>query len=447
MSSQKLEAKMKFKEVIKEKLKRKYEFTLKASVLNEEVDQQLKKEQPSIQMKGFRKGKVPISLLKKMHGEALLSEAMKSATDAAVKDHFEKEGDKPAYEPKIDLINKEWKSGDDVKLSIEYECMPVIPKFDLSKLVLENFVTEPDKKSLDDAMNSVRESSLEYEPAKEGKKSKKKDQVTLDFEGFIDGKPFENGSGKDFPLVLGSDNFIPGFEDQLINVQKNDEKIVKVSFPENYGNKELSGKDAEFKCMVKEISVPVLPKVNDELAKKFGLENLKQLQENLKKQVEGEFEQGSKVLLKKQLMDKLEKELKFELPESLVATEANSVAMHQNNNKKSEKPDEKPKVTKEDKKIAERRVRVGLFFAEFGVVNKLDLTDTELQAAFENESKRYPGQEQEYLKFIKSNPQAQQALRGPLFEEKVVSKILEIVTLKDKKISVDKFKEQMKKLN
>ena len=152
---------MKFKEITKDKLKRKYEFILKASELNQEVDQQLKKEQPSIQMKGFRKGKVPISLLKKMHGEALLSEAMKSATDTAVKSHFEKEGDKPAYEPKIDLINKDWKAGDDVQLSIEYECMPTIPNFDLSKLVLENIVAEPDKKSLDDAMNSVRENSLE----------------------------------------------------------------------------------------------------------------------------------------------------------------------------------------------------------------------------------------------------------------------------------------------
>ena len=146
-------------------------------------------------------------------------------------------------------------------------------------------------------------------------------------------------------------------------------------------------------------------------------------------------------------MDKLEKELKFELPESLVATEANSIAMHQGNNKKSNNPDEKPKVTKEDKQIAERRVRVGLFFAEYGIQNKLDLTETELNAAFENESKRYPGQEKEYLKFIKSNPQAQQSVRGPLFEEKVVNKILKAVTLKEKKLSVDKFKEQLEKLN
>ena len=438
---------MKFKEITKDKLKRKYEFTLKASDLNKEVDQQLEKEQPSIQMKGFRKGKVPISLLKKMHGEALLSEAMKSATDTAVKNHFEKEGDKPAYEPKIDLINKEWKSGNDVQLSIEYECMPKIPEFDLSKLALENLVAEPDKKSLEDAMNSIRENSLEYNPVKEGIKSKKKDQVTLDFEGFIDGKPFENGSGKDFPLVLGSNSFIPGFEDQLVGVQKDDEKIVKVAFPENYGNEELSGKDAEFKCKIKEISSPILPKVDDELAKKFGMESLKQLEENLEKQVKSEFEQSSRVLLKKQLMDELDKELKFDLPESLVTTEANSIAAHQDNTKKSANQGEKPNVTKEDKKIAERRVRVGLFFAEYGVEKKLDLTEAELNAAFENESRRYPGQEQDYLKFIKSNPQAQQGLKGPLFEEKVVNSILETVTLKEKKLSLNKFKEQMEKLN
>ena len=439
---------MKFKEIIKDKLKRKYEFTLKASELSKDVDLQLEKEQPSIQMKGFRKGKVPISLLKKMHGEALLSEAMKSATDTAVKNHFEKEKEKPAYEPKIELLNKEWKAGDDVQLSLEYECMPVIPKFDLSKLVLENQIAEPDKKSLDDAMNSVRESSIEYKPVKDGNKSKKKDQVTIDFEGSIDGKPFENGSSKDFPLVLGSNSFIPGFEDQLVGLKKNEEKVVKVKFPENYGNKDLSGKDAEFKCKIKEVSSPVLPKVNDALAKKFGLDGLKQLEENLEKQVKGEFEQAARVLLKKQLMDKLERELKFELPESLVTAEANSIAMQKNNaNKKSAAPDEKPNVTKEDKKIAERRVRVGLFFAEYGIENKLDLSEAELNAAYETEARKYPGQEQDYLKFVKSNPQAQQAIRGPLFEEKVVNSILETVTLKDKKLSVQKFKEQMDKLN
>ena len=439
---------MKFKEIIKDKLKRKYEFTLKASELSKDVDLQLEKEQPSIQMKGFRKGKVPISLLKKMHGEALLSEAMKSATDTAVKNHFEKEKDKPAYEPKIELLNKEWKSGDDVQLSLEYECMPVIPKFDLSKLVLENQIAEPDKKSLDDAMNSVRESSIDYKPVNDGNKSKKKDQVTIDFEGFIDGKPFENGSSKDFPLVLGSNSFIPGFEDQLIGLKKNEEKVVKVTFPENYGNKDLSGKDAEFKCKIKEVSSPVLPKVDDALAKKFGLDGLKQLEENLGKQVKGEFEQAARVLLKKQLMDKLERELKFELPESLVTAEANSIAMQKNNaNKKSAASDEKPNVTKEDKKIAERRVRVGLFFAEYGIENKLDLSEAELNAAYETEARKYPGQEQDYLKFVKSNPQAQQAIRGPLFEEKVVNSILETVTLKDKKLSVEKFKEQMDKLN
>ena len=439
---------MKFKEIINDKLKRKYEFTLKASELNKEVDQQLEKEQPSIQMKGFRKGKVPLSLLKKMHGEALLSEAMKSATDTAVKSHFDKKKDKPAYEPKIELLNKEWKAGDDVLLSIEYECMPVIPKFDLSKLVLENQIAEPDKNSLDSAMNSVRESSLDYQPVKDGKKSKKKDQVTLDFEGFIDGKPFENGSSEDFPLVLGSNSFIPGFEDQLIGLKKNEEKVVSVTFPENYGNKELSGKNAEFQCKIKEVSSPILPKVNDELAKKFGLENIKQLKENLEKQVKGEFEQAAKVLLKKQLMDKLEKELKFELPESLVTAEANSIAVQKDKESGDiAASDKKVNISKEDRKIAERRVRVGLFFAEFGIENKLDLNEAELNTAFENESRKYPGQEQDYLKFIKSNPQAQQAIRGPLFEEKVVNSILETVTLKEKKLSVEKFREQMEKLS
>ena len=188
--------------------------------------------------------------------------------------------------------------------------------------------------------------------------------------------------------------------------------------------------------------------LNDLIAKKFGLDGLKQLEENLGKQVKGEFEQAARVLLKKQLMDKLERELKFELPESLVTAEANSIAMQKNDAiKKSAAQHEKPNVTKEDKKIAERRVRVGLFFAEYGIKNKLDLSEAELNAAYETEARKYPGHEQDYLKFVKSNLQAQQAIRGPLFEEKVVNSILETVTLKDKKLSVEKFKEQMDKLN
>ena len=230
----------------------------------------------------------------------------------------------------------------------------------------------------------------------------------------------------------------------MIGVCKNDEKTVKVSFPDNYGNKELSGREAEFKCKIKEVSGPILPKFDDELAKKFGLESLKKLKENLKAQVQSEFEQASKTLLKKKLMDKLEKELKFELPESLVLTEANAIAMHKaQNESKTEETKKEPKATKEDKKLAERRVRVGLFFAEFGIDNKLDLSESELEAAFEAEARRYPGQEQAYLKFIRSNPQAQQAIRAPLFEEKVVNRLLETISLKEKKVSVDKLKEQI----
>ncbi len=438
---------MKFKEIEKKKLKRKYEFTIKAADLDKEVDQKLEQERPNVQMKGFRKGKVPTSLLKQIHGENILSEVMKNKTDECVKNHLESSGDKPAYEPKIELVNKEWKKGDDLILAIEYEAMPKIPEFDLGKVSIEKVTAEPDKKTIDESMENLREGAVEFKEGKDNEKANLKDQVTIDFEGFIDGKPFDNGSGKDFPLVLGSNSFIPGFEDQLVGIKKGDKKKVKVSFPDEYGNKDLAGKRAEFDCKINKVSKPTKPEVNDELAKKFGLESLKQLKENLEKQVLTEFEQASRSLLKKSLMDKLEKELKFDLPETLVEREASSIAEHSRGNQVDKNKPEDLKPTKEEIKFAERRVRVGLYFAEIGITNKLDLNEAEMQAAFAEEAKKYPGQEQEYLKFVQSNPQAQQAVRAPLFEEKVVDHILKSVKLDEKKVSVTKFKEQMQKMN
>ncbi len=438
---------MKFKEIEKKKLKRKYEFTIKAKDLDNEVNEKLEHERPNIQMKGFRKGKVPLSLLKQMHGENILSEIMKNKTDEYIKNHLESSGEKPAYEPKIELVNKEWKKGDDVILSIEYEAMPKIPKLDLGKISIDRVTAEPDKKTIDESMENLRESALNFEEKKDIEKADLKDQVTLDFEGFIDGKPFDNGKGKDFPLVLGSNSFIPGFEEQLVGTKKGDKKIVKVSFPDEYGNKDLAGKKAEFECKINKVSKSIKPEVNDELAKKFGLENLIQLKENLENQVKTEFDQASRSLIKKSLMDKLEKELKFQLPESLVETEASNIAAHSRNNQGNKNNPEDLKPTKEEVGFAERRVRVGLYFAEIGIINKLDLNEAEMQAAFAEEAKKYPGQEQEYLKFVQSNPQAQQAVRAPLFEEKVVDHILKSVKINEKKISVAKFKEQMQKMN
>ena len=438
---------MKFKEIEKKKLKRKYEFTIKAKDLDSEVDEKLEQERPNIQMKGFRKGKVPASLLKQMHGENILSEIMKNKTDEYVKNHLESSGDKPAYEPKIELVNKEWKKGDDITLSLEYEAMPKIPELDLGKISIDHVTAEPDKKTIDESMENIRESALDFQERKDSEKANLKDQVTLDFEGFIDGKPFDNGAGKDFPLVLGSNSFIPGFEDQLVGTKKGDKKTVKVSFPDEYGNKDLAGKKAEFECKINKVSKPVKPEVNDELAKKFGLESLKNLKENLENQVKTEFDQASRSLIKKSLMDKLENELKFELPESLVEREAASIAAHSRGDQSGQNEPKDLKPTKEEVSFAERRVRVGLYFAEIGINNKLDLNETEMQAAFAEEAKKYPGQEQEYLKFVQSNPQAQQAVRAPLFEEKVVDHILKSVKLNEKKISVAKFKEQMKKMN
>ena len=432
---------MKFKEIINEKLKRKYEFTLKALDLNKEVDQQLEKEQPSIQMKGFRKGKVPISLLKKMHGEALLSEAMKSATDTAVKDHFEKKGDKPAYEPKIELINKEWKSGDDVELSIEYECMPEIPKFDLSKLVLDNLIVEPDKKSIDDAMKKVQESSPEYKTVKKGVKSKNKDQVTLDFEGFIDGKPFENGSGQDFPLVLGSNSFIPGFEDQLIGAKPEEHVTVNVPFPVDYPSENLKGKDAVFEVDIKEIRERVDTPIDDELAKSLGLESLDQLKDGTRQQLEQNYNMFSRNRLKRELLDKLDEAHQFEVPPGMVETESEAIWQQFEEARRDDRLEDDDKEKSEDElkeeygKIAGRRVRLGLLLAEIGRINNIEVSAEEVNQAMLQEVRKYPGQERQVMEYFQQNQQAMAGLRAPIFEDKVVDFILEMAVVSERSVT------------
>src|SRR5690606_37656557 len=281
---------MQVTETLNEGLKRGYTITVSAAELDAKVQEKLLEAQPEVEVKGFRKGKVPLAILKKQFGPRLLGDAMQEAIDGAMRDHFEKTGDRPALQPEVKMVGgEEWKEGSDVVVEVSYENLPPIPEFDAAKIKLEKLVVKADDAAVEEALKNLADGAKSYEDRKKGSKSKDGDQVVIDFKGSVDGELFEGGSAEDYPLVLGSNSFIPGFEDQLVGHKVGDEVSVNVSFPENYGAAHLAGKAAVFACTIKAIKEAKPAEVNDELAKKYGAEDLAALKAQVSSRLEAEY--------------------------------------------------------------------------------------------------------------------------------------------------------------
>ena len=433
-----MEILMQVTETLNEGLKRGYSIKLTAAELDKKVNEKLQEAQPDVEMKGFRKGKVPLALLKRQFGQRILGEAMQETIDGAMSKHFEDSGDRPALQPNIEMQNGEkWKEGDDVEVSMTYEALPSIPDVDFSKIKLQKLVVKSDKAAVDEALDNLASSANDFKDRKKGSKAKDGDQVVIDFLGTVDGEAFEGGSSEDYPLVLGSNSFIPGFEEQLIGCKAGDDKNVKVTFPDDYGSKDLAGKNAEFSCKVKNVKEPVPAKINDELATKFGAEDLKALKTQISERLESEYGGAARAVMKRQLLDALDKKVKFELPPSLVEAEAKQIAhqlFHDENPDIEGHDHEEVKPSKEHNKLAERRVRLGLLLAELGQKAEVEVSDAEMTQAIMAQSRQYPGQEKEFFEFIQKNQQMQQQLRAPIFEDKVVDHIFEQAAVTDKKV-------------
>ena len=429
---------MQVTETLNEGLKRGYSIKLTAAELDKKVNEKLQEAQPDVEMKGFRKGKVPLALLKRQFGQRILGEAMQETIDGAMSKHFEDSGDRPALQPNIEMQNGEkWKEGDDVEVSMTYEALPSIPDVDFSKIKLQKLVVKSDKAAVDEALDNLASSANDFKDRKKGSKAKDGDQVVIDFLGTVDGEAFEGGSSEDYPLVLGSNSFIPGFEEQLIGCKAGDDKNVKVTFPDDYGSKDLAGKNAEFACKVKNVKEPVPAKINDELATKFGAEDLKALKAQISERLESEYGGAARAVMKRHLLDALDKKVKFELPPSLVEAEAKQIAhqlFHDENPDIEGHDHEEVKPSKEHNKLAERRVRLGLLLAELGQKAEVEVSDAEMTQAIMAQSRQYPGQEKEFFEFIQKNQQMQQQLRAPIFEDKVVDHIFEQAAVTDKKV-------------
>ncbi len=442
---------MQVTETLKDGLKRSYTITVPAADLDAKVNEKLVEAQPDVEMKGFRKGKVPIAILRKQFGERLFGDAMQDAIDDAMKTHFDATGDRPALQPKVEMQGGEtWKKGDDVIVEMSYEALPEIPEVDLSKLKLEKLVVKAEDKAVTEALENLAKSAKNFEDRKKGAKAKDGDQVVIDFVGKIDGEAFEGGAGEDYPLELGSGSFIPGFEEQLVGAKAGDEVAVKVSFPAEYGAKHLAGKEAVFDCTVKAVKEPKPAEIDDDLAKQFGAESLEALKGQISERLEAEYAGAARQVMKRALLDELDKLVKFDLPPSLVEAEAGQIAHQLWHDENPDHHDhDHPEITPTDehKSLAERRVRLGLLLAEIGRKEKVEVTDAEMTQAVMNQARQYPGQERAFFEFVQKNPQMQQQLRAPIFEDKVVDLIFAGAEVTEKEVTKDKLQEAVEALD
>lgn len=430
---------MQVTETLNDGLKRGYQIIVTADELEAKVNDKLTEAQPQVEMKGFRKGKVPLPLLKKRFGQQLLGEAMQEAVDGAMSEHFETSGDRPAMQPDVKMTNQEnWKEGDDVEVDMTYEALPEIPEADFSKIKLEKLVVEPDDAAIDEALDSLAENAQDFKDRKKGTKAKDGDQVVIDFVGRVDGEAFEGGTAEDYPLVLGSNSFIPGFEDQLVGVKAEEEKDVNVTFPEAYQAEALAGKDAVFTCTVKAVKAPSKAEINDDLAKKFGADDLEALKGQIKERLTAEYTGAARQVMKRGLLDALDNAVAFDLPPTLVETEANQIAhqLWQEENPEAT-GEERPEITPTDehKTLAERRVRLGLLLAEVGQKNDVQVSDAELTQAVMTQARQYPGHEREFFELVQKNQAMRQQLQAPIFEDKVVDFIFELAEISEKPVS------------
>ncbi len=383
-------------ETLKDGLKRGYKIEIAARELDTKVNAKLAEAQPEIEMKGFRKGKVPLPLLKKQFGQRLLGEALQETIDGAMNAHFEETGDRPAMQPEVKMVDENWKEGDDVVVEMAYEALPEIAEVELSDIRLERMVVKAGDAEVDEALKSLAEGAQNFEDRDEGAAAEDGDQVVLDFVGRIDGEAFEGGAGEDFPLVLGSGQFIPGFEEQLVGAKAGDETDVTVTFPAEYGAAELAGKEAVFGCTIKAVKKPVAAEIDDELAKRFGAEDLAQLKAQVSERLEAEYSGAARAVMKRALLDVLDEKVSFDLPPSLVKAEANQIA-HQLYH------DEHPEDTGHDH-------------------GEIEPTDEH-------------NKERAFFDFVQQNPQIRQQIQAPLFEDKVIDHIFDGAEVTDKEVS------------
>jgi trigger factor len=428
-----------------EGLSRVYGVTVPAGELAKRLDARIAEIAPQMNIKGFRKGKVPPAHVRRVHGKALMAEVIEQAlnetTQKVLDDNKLRPASQPDLKPESDM-EKVMAGGVDLSYELSLELMPDFEPIDIAGIKLTRPVYSPSEKEVDEALADLAKQARTFAP-RTGKslKAKDGDQVLIDFVGSVDGVEFPGGKGEGFELTLGSGQFIPGFEGQLVGAKPGDDVTVKVTFPTPYQSEDLAGKDAEFAVKVHEVRAPVDAEPDDELAKRLGLSDLATLKETLSKNLQQGYDNQSRFKLKRALLDELDKGHAFDLPPKMVDAEFAGIWQQVEQDKAAGglPPEDAGKtedqLKDEYRRIAERRVRLGLVLAEIGRRDNVQVTDQELMQAMQREAMQYGQQAQQVFEFFRSNPNAQAQLRAPLYEDKVVELIFAKATIKDKKVS------------
>ena len=438
---------MQVNETLSEGLKHEFQISIPAAEIDAKVNERLIGMKDKVRLNGFRPGKVPVAHLKKVYGKSVAAEALEDTIRETNQKIFTDRGFRLANEAKVTMPTDQAEiegildGKKDLNYSVAIEVVPPIELADFKTFKIEKHVADVTDADLDEALKRIAEQSRPYAAKAEGTKAEKDDRVTVSFKGTIDGVAFDGGTGSDIPVVLGSNSFIPGFEDQLIGIGSGETRMLKVQFPKNYAAANLAGKDAEFETTATLIEAPQEAKIDDEFAKTLGLESLDKLKEAMSERLVQEFAGATRQRLKRELLDRLDETHKFDPPESLVNDEFDlmwksiNAEMESSGKTFADEDTTEEKAKEEYRRIADRRVRLGLVLSEIGDKNKITVTDDEVSRAVIERARQMPGREKEVWDYYRSNPGAVAQLRAPIFEDKVVDFILELAQVTEKKVS------------
>ena len=431
---------MQITETTNEGLKRAYRISIPASEIDDKIKAEVKRVAPQVRMPGFRPGKVPANLVRKMHGEQLHAQVVNDTIKSSVDELMKEKSLRPAMEPKIEL-GEGYEEGKDAEVDVTLEVLPEIEAPSIDDLSIERMTVPVTDEEIEETLQRIAEGNKTYKDAAKTKKAADGDQVVIDFVGSIDGTEFAGGKGEDTPLVLGSGTFIPGFEDQLVGVKTGDEKVVKVTFPDDYQAEDLKGQEADFAVTVKAVKTPQDSKIDDEFAKSLGLDSEEKLRELVKAQMEQETAGLTRTQMKRQLLDALAAGHDFPVPEKMVDAEFEQIwEQLRQEAAREEDPDAALKEIESERDdyrhIAERRVRLGLLLSEIGQANNVQITQQEMSMLMQQAAQQYRAEDRErFVQFIQNDPMAAAQLRAPLYEDKVVDFLFEKADITDREVT------------
>lgn len=438
---------MQVTETRSEGLKREFKVVLPATELEQRLSSELATLKDRVRINGFRPGKVPVQHLRRLYGRSVMADVVQNAVNEANRKIVDENGLKLALEPQVqfpeskDEVDQALDAKADLAFTVALEVLPSFELADLSDVSVKKIIATPSDAEVQEALERMAKQNRAFQPKGEGAEAATGDRLTIDFVGTIDGKPFEGGKGEGAQLELGSGTFIPGFEDQLVGARAGEQRKVQVTFPETYGAQHLAGKAAEFDVTVKDVQSPSEIKIDDDLAKGFGMESLDKLKDAVRTALQRDFEAQSRRKLKRELLDALDAKYGFDLPPSLVDQEFNGVwsqveaDLKRSNRTFADEGTSEDEAKADYRRIAERRVRLGLVLAQIGENADIKISDDEVTQALVERVRQYPGQEKQVWEFYRNNPQAMAEVRAPLFEEKVVDHILTQVKLVEEPVS------------